>query len=182
MSHQHLRLNLGTGAQVPPQRLRSLSVPLAPSTLDASDVTLTHFQAHMWEFQQGLARGRPDFNLNEAPGPPPPVTPVNPLVANLWTIAAASTWAQNQHDDGKKAVVLPPIIPGHKADALALIVPPKVEDAIREGKYVPYSALTTSAQKAASCGETMWQIDTSMGQFISKGLNRAGEYAIKIAE
>ena|ERR1700722_10783688 len=52
-----------------------------------------------------------------------------------------------------RRLVLPDVVPRYKASALDLAVPPKVEEAFKAYKYVPYIALTHSARLRVARGE-----------------------------
>ncbi|CAA7260557.1 unnamed protein product [Cyclocybe aegerita] len=81
--------------------------------------------------------------------------------------------ARKEEEDARKPQ-LPDIIPGFKANALNLAVPPKVDNAIKAFQYVPYSALTTSARRKAARGEEEL-VPNANGGWTIKGLDRKGE-------
>lgn len=81
-------------------------------------------------------------------------------------------------DGPKKAIA--PIIPGFKADALAGVLPPKLDTVIANYQYLPYTALTRAARIKASRGEET-VIITAAG-LTSKGIDRSGERNISVLD
>lgn len=78
----------------------------------------------------------------------------------------------------RKAIA--PIKPGFKADALAGVLPPKIEKAIEAYHYVPYSALTRSARLKAHKGDEA--VIITAGGLTAKGIDRTGERNITTLE
>ncbi|KAG1727420.1 hypothetical protein EDB19DRAFT_1833115 [Suillus lakei] len=66
--------------------------------------------------------------------------------------------------------------------ALVTAVPPKVDEAFKAFKYVPYSVLTSSAQwQAIRSGEEAFTISAS-GSLMAKGLDRRNERSITLSD
>ncbi|GBE77167.1 hypothetical protein SCP_0100390 [Sparassis crispa] len=67
------------------------------------------------------------------------------------------------------------------AAAATVSVPPKVNDAVKQGHYVPYSALTGPARSKATCGEEDF-VANSAGGFTLHGLDCSSEKAIMLTD
>lgn len=82
----------------------------------------------------------------------------------------------------RKKNSLPDLIPGFKANPLDAIIPPKVEEALKQYKYVPYIAITPAAHlHAFRSGDEAFSFN-NQGNLIAKGLDRSKERAIKFHE
>jgi len=67
------------------------------------------------------------------------------LSADLAAVDRARAAAAAAYNDSKK-VALPDLVPGFKANPLDAIILPKVDEAIKQYKYVPYAAITPAAR------------------------------------
>lgn len=75
-------------------------------------------------------------------------------------------------------MTLPELRPGHKVSALSLPIIPKVEEAFKSYRYVPYTALTHAARsKAYLCGEESSFVFTQDG-LAAMGLDQSNEILI----
>lgn len=109
------------------------------------------------------------------------VATVNPLIASQAEIDRARVAATLSKDEGCKPVVLPPITPGFKSNALDLPVPPKVDNAFRLYCYVPYTSLTQQARLKALRGEEDFVVNAH-GGLTAKGLDRLSEKSISLPD
>ncbi|KAH7917589.1 hypothetical protein BV22DRAFT_1200265 [Leucogyrophana mollusca] len=101
----------------------------------------------------------------------------HPLVADAATIEQARLSSATAKDEAKRPS-LPPLQPGHKVSALSIPIPPKVDEAFKAYRYVPYTALTHAARsKAYFRGDDSSFVLTADG-FVAKGLDRSNELSI----
>ncbi|KZT34682.1 hypothetical protein SISSUDRAFT_1131707 [Sistotremastrum suecicum HHB10207 ss-3] len=80
-----------------------------------------------------------------------------------------------------KKVSLPGIQKGHRGHPSMLVVPPKVEECIKNYSYIPYTALTTAAKLKTAQGDEDFVINSS-GSITAKGLDRRNEQSIALAD
>lgn len=123
-----------------------------------------------------------ELEAEEANGAHPPANAplirIPALFADPAAVDKAREAAAAMHNEPKKPV-LPELVPGFKANPLDAIIPPKVEDALRQYKYVPYLAITPAARlHAARNGDEAFSFNTQ-GNIVAKGLDRSRERTIK---
>ncbi|KZT25239.1 hypothetical protein NEOLEDRAFT_1134049 [Neolentinus lepideus HHB14362 ss-1] len=169
-THQHLGLNLEYVPELyPPTGTQNTAgshsgnTTANPAFLPANvplDAELAHTQARVRELEQ-LLRSRSQV-------------PTNPMIADPMTILAAQRDAAESGGEGKKPVALPDIEPGMKSNAFDLPVPPRVDAAFRDYRYVPYTALSDAARLRAAHGEEEFYLNRS-GSWTAKGLDRRDE-------
>lgn len=72
------------------------------------------------------------------------------------------------------------IIPGFRASTLDIVVPPKIDEAFKALKYVPYSAIITAANRAWKDEEEF--VVNRGGGLTSKGLDRRDERSLSFTD
>ncbi|KAG1797489.1 uncharacterized protein HD556DRAFT_1441045 [Suillus plorans] len=126
-------------------------------------------RARIAELERGDAHG----NHTLARAPPP----IQALVADPAAIDQVRASLTNAKDESKRPT-LPLLRAGHKVSALSLPIPTKVEDAFKQYRYVPYTALTHAARsKAFLRGDDSSFVFTQEG-LMAKGLDRSNELLI----
>ncbi|KAF8949731.1 hypothetical protein BDZ97DRAFT_1306848 [Flammula alnicola] len=104
--------------------------------------------------------------------PPVQYLYADPALVESFKLAAAKGNGKDPVDE---------MVPGFKADPLAIPIPPKVDEAFKAFKYVPYSSLTSSERLKAARGEEEMVISAS-GGFLLKGLDRRNERSISFID
>ncbi|KAG1879814.1 hypothetical protein F4604DRAFT_1679395 [Suillus subluteus] len=116
---------------------------------------------------------------------PPVNTPTAPLPAMFASPAAVDqvkVAAVALHTDSKKISLPDLVVPGFKASPLDAIIPPRVDEALKQYKYVPYIAITPAVHLNAFCGSDEVFSFNSQGSLIAKGINHSKEKMIKFHE
>ncbi|KAG0700377.1 hypothetical protein DFH29DRAFT_932261 [Suillus ampliporus] len=153
-------------AAVPP-------APAQPQAIPAPADEIAALRARIAELERGNAHG------NHFPARAP--VPQQALVADPTEIDRIRTNLAGAKDE-PKWLILPALQPGHKVSALSLPIPPKVEEAFKNYRYVPYTALThTARSKAFLRGEDSSFVFTQDG-LTAKGLDCANELSIMMVD
>ncbi|KAG1796934.1 uncharacterized protein HD556DRAFT_1441108 [Suillus plorans] len=89
-----------------------------------------------------------------------PLVPIPALFADPAVVDRARATAAAMHNEPKK-IILPELVPGFKANLLDAIILLKVEDALKQYKYVLYMAITPAAHlQAARNGNEAFSFNT----------------------
>ncbi|KAG1891933.1 uncharacterized protein F5891DRAFT_1197230 [Suillus fuscotomentosus] len=173
MTHQHLGLNLpgNSNPQATPSSStlqsnqistanRPMQPPILPLPPSTQRMGTTVMHARLLELEKEEANGT--HPLANAPLIRIPASFADPAAVDRAREAAAA-----MHNEPKKPT-LPELVPGFKANPLDAIIPPKVEDALRQYKYVPYLAITPAARlHAARNGDKAFSFNTQ-GNLVAK--------------
>ncbi|KAG2128360.1 uncharacterized protein EDB93DRAFT_1268396 [Suillus bovinus] len=164
-------------AAAPPAAAPPVAAPPAAAPAPADKIAA--LRARIAELERGDAHGI------HIPARAP--APQQALVANPADVDRIQANLAGTKDEPKR-LVLPALQPGHKVSALSLhksvstvvriAIPLKVEEAFKQYRYVPYTALTHAARsKAFLRGEDSAFIFTQ-DRLAAKGLDRANELLI----
>ncbi|KAG1893433.1 uncharacterized protein F5891DRAFT_985868 [Suillus fuscotomentosus] len=159
----------------PTAQTSSNNAPPAPGNAAQPQVAneLAALRARIAELERLEAQGNP--NPARAPAPQ------QALIGDPATIERVRATIAAPKEDSKWPT-LPALQPGHKVSALSMPIPPKVEEAFKNYRYVPYSALTHIARsKAYLRGEESSFVFTTEG-LTAKGLDRSNELSISTVD
>ncbi|KAF8513067.1 hypothetical protein JB92DRAFT_3116646 [Gautieria morchelliformis] len=132
---------------------------------------------------------QPHQQLQQQPDPPQPAAEQQRERAEAQTEVQGTLFVNEEaieraravaRDDGKKAQ-LPEPIPGFKASMLDIAILPKADEAFKVFRYMPYMAISLSAQIKASRGEGDFVVN-AQGGLTAKGLDCRNERGISTIE